>query len=132
MPYSKKNRRFSRSRKQGHQKRNAIMQSLALERVIFLFKSADQQYTAHNETIAQNAVQTARKIAMGTKIQIPRDLKRNICHGCKQFLKIGMNARIRTHHRKGYGSWLVKTCLSCGHKTRYIIKGKTFKLSLIR
>lgn len=102
------------------------MKELASNRVKFLFKWADTNFTKF-PLYAQRAVQTARKIAMGTKIRIPLDLKRTICHGCKQYLKIGVNSRIRIRHRKGYGSWIVKTCLDCGHITRYIVKGKNYK-----
>ena len=127
MPYHKKNKRKFRGKKaRRYHKRHKIMQQLASERISFLFKWADEIYDT-DPKLAHHAIDIARKISMGTKVRISADLKRNICHGCKHYLKMGKNVRIRSHHRQGYGTWIAKTCLDCGHITRYIIKGKAYK-----
>ncbi len=111
-------RRRSKRGSSGHQKRLLLMQDAARARIQFLFEWADTIFSTTPE-LAHDVIVIARKIAMGTKIRIPLHFKRHLCHGCKHYLKYGVNARFRTHRRKGYGTWMSVTCLDCGHITRY-------------
>ena len=112
-------------RRSSRQRRYALMQAAARSRIIVLFQWTAEHYS-ENPPFAHDVIAIARKIAMGAKISIPLQFKRHICHGCKHYLKLGENARIRSHRRKGYGTWISLTCLDCGHITRYIVKGNAF------
>lgn len=105
------------------QRQYELMQELALERIIDLLNRA--QYIVHdNPVLANRYVEHARRLSMAVKVPIPPELKRLICHGCKQLIIPGNNMRFRIHNRNHYGTYLVVTCLSCGHITRYLVKGK--------
>lgn len=118
---------FSKKWRKRRNKQNTLIKTIANARIIYLFNWAEQNY-ANDPEIAHSVIKIARKIAMGAKVQIPLNLKRHSCHGCKKFLKYGVNSRFRTHRRKGYGTWVSLTCLECGCITRYIVKGKAYNL----
>ena len=126
------NRNFRRSRRsrpnKAYMKRQQIMQKAAHERVADLFHQAHTIHSSDPE-LANRYVTLARKIAMGTKITIPRKLKRSVCHGCKNLLVTGATMRSRLHSRRHYGLYRSVTCLSCGHITRYILVGRAKRTS---
>jgi RNase P subunit RPR2 len=103
------------------------MQEIALERISFLFGQAQLVFSA-NPPLAHRYIHIARRLAMATRLHIPPGLKRYVCHGCKHFLVPGANMRVRTHHRKHYGSYVAVTCLDCGHITRYLFRGPACRL----
>ena len=111
------------NRRKRYKKRHFLMQKLARGRIEELIEFAKQ---AHSEDpkLANRYVTIARNIAMGTKVAIPASLKRYICHNCKELLVPGKNMRFRINNKKNYGTYVSVTCLSCGHITRYIIKGR--------
>ena len=131
-PQPRNNRNFRRSRRsrpnKAYVKRQQLMQSAAQERVEDLFQRAQTTHASDPE-LANRYVDLARKIAMGTKITIPRKLKRSVCHGCKKLLVPGVNMRSRLHSKRHYGLYRSMTCLSCGHITRYILAGRAKRKS---
>ena len=128
------NRNFRRSRRsrpnKAYMKRHKLMQQAAQERVQDLFARARKIHSSDPD-LANRYVTLAKKIAMGTKITIPRNLKRSICHKCKKLLVPGVNLRSRLHSKRHYGLYHSVTCLSCGHVTRYILKGRAKRFSEI-
>lgn len=119
-PYRSRNRKKFRKK---NMKRHILMQDVALERVNDLLDRAHATYSTNSE-LANRYVFIARRIAMGAKINIPLSKKRYICHSCKNLLSPGNNMHFRMNHKKHYGSYLSVTCHTCGHITRYIVKGK--------
>ncbi|MHA1721318.1 MAG: ribonuclease P protein component 4 [Promethearchaeota archaeon] len=107
------------------------MQKLARGRIKDLMQFAKEKHPEDPE-LANHYVTLARKIAMGTKVKIPLDLKRYICHNCKELLVPGKNMRFRINSKKHYGTYLSVTCLSCGHITRYMIKGRAKRKSEVK
>lgn len=85
----------------------AKQKEIAHERVKILFRQAEE-VVSKNKILANRYVTLARKIAMRTKIKIPRELKRKFCRFCHSFLQTGVNARIRTRNGK-----VVISCLEC-------------------
>lgn len=80
----------------------------ALEMIKDLFAEAEKR-----PKLAAKYVSIARKIATRTKTKIPLMLKRRFCKHCGNYLKLGLNARIRLNKGK-------KTvfCMNCGKFTR--------------
>ena len=89
---------------------------IALERIAVLFQQADEQFSV-NPGLSHRYVQLARKLAMKFKVRIPVELKRKICKHCYQYLRTGVNARIRTREGK-----LIIYCLGCKKYTRIPLK----------
>ena len=106
-----------------YKKRHLLMQKLARGRIEELIEFANQTHSK-DPKLANRYVTMARNIAMGTKVAIPASLKRYICHSCKELLVPGRNMRFRIHNKKHYGTYISVTCLSCGHISRYIVKGR--------
>ena len=115
-----------KNRRKSYQKRHLLMQKLARGRIEELMEFAKQIHS-EDPKLANRYVTIARNIAMGTKVAIPIYLKRNICHNCKELLVPGRNMRFRINNKKNYGSFLSVTCLSCGHITRYMVKGRAIR-----
>ena len=110
-------------------KRHLLMQQAARERILDLMDRADAKFS-EDPALSQYYIELARKLAMATKITIPREMKRRICHHCKHWLVPGKNVRYRITHRKNYGSYITVTCLECGHITRYLFKGNACRLEM--
>ena len=89
---------------------------IAKQRIIFLFEKADEVYS-ENQGLAKRYCTLARKIAMKSRVRIPRELKRRICKNCYTFLVPGKNCRIRS--KEGH---MVYLCKECKHITRYRYK----------
>ena len=89
---------------------------LAVGRIIILLKKADTVYS-ENQSLAKRYCTLARKIAMKSRVRIPRELKRRICKNCYTFLVPGKNCRIRS--KEGH---MVYLCKECNHIARYKYK----------
>jgi ribonuclease P protein subunit RPR2 len=100
-----------------------IAKQIANSRIIFLFERAHTIFPINKE-LANRYVNLARKYAARTKIKIPLEWKKRICHKCKSFLYPGINCRTRLKSRKGKGTHVSLTCLECNTTTRYFIKLK--------
>jgi len=107
------------------------MKKAAKKRAMELMEMAWEVHPQKKE-LADRYVKHAREIAMAAKVRIPQEQKRRICHGCKRLLVPGSTSRVRSTHRKNYGSYLTVTCLNCGHITRYVFKGKFYESRLLR
>jgi len=94
---------------------------IALERIRTLFRLAEE--TIHDDPrLAQRYVEIARKIAMRTKLRLPREYRRMICRHCKSFIFPGVNCRVRIQSRRE--PHVVVTCLVCGKYTRLPLKSR--------
>jgi ribonuclease P protein subunit RPR2 len=102
---------------------NATKQ-IALQRVHMLFRLAIEVVHEDPE-LAQRYVKIARKIAMGTKLRLPREYRRLVCRHCKSFILPGVNCRVRIQSRRE--PHVVITCLDCGKHSRMPLKSREKK-----
>jgi len=100
-----------------------IIKRIANVRIKFLFEQAEQIFP-ENRNLANRYIYLARKYAQRTKIKIPENWKKRVCHNCKKFLYPGLNCRIRLHSggKRGKASHVSLTCFECDKTTRYFIK----------
>jgi ribonuclease P protein subunit RPR2 len=101
---------------------------IALKRIRTLFSLAKEMISKDPE-LAQKYVATARKIAMATKVRLPREYKQQVCKHCKKFILPNINCRVRTQPRRE--SHLVITCLECGKHMRIPLKRRGKKGNVI-
>ena len=94
---------------------------IALQRVRTLFRLA-REVVHEDPQLAQRYVKIARKIAMGTKLRLPREYRRLVCRHCKSFILPGVNCRIRIQSRRK--PHVVITCLNCGKHSCMPLKGR--------
>lgn len=94
---------------------------IALERIHILFRLA-QKTIGKNPELAQRYVHIARKIAMATRVRIPREYRRQVCRRCKRFIYPGVNCRVRI--QSGGTPHVVITCLDCGKRMRLPLRRK--------
>lgn len=87
--------------------------NIARSRINILFREAES-IAKKNSRLADSYVGLARKIAMKTRIRIPKDLKRKFCKDCYSYLTPGINCRVRTKNSK-----VVYYCLVCKKYSRY-------------
>ncbi|MCS4542175.1 MAG: ribonuclease P [Euryarchaeota archaeon] len=97
------------------------MKQIALERIIRLFQLAEQEFKFHPER-SHRYVELARKISMKYNVRIPKDYKRRFCGHCYNFLKPGVNCKVRL--RKIPTAYVAIICLDCGNIMRIPYKGK--------
>lgn len=95
---------------------------IALQRVHKLFSLAKKVIKEDPEK-AQRYIQIARKIAMRTRLRLPREYRNLVCRNCKSFILPGVNCRIRIGQRRE--SHMIITCLNCGKHSRIPIRGRT-------
>ena len=99
---------------------NATKQ-IALQRIHTLFRLA-KEVIHEDPELAQRYVKIARKIAMGTKLRLPKEYRRLVCRHCKSFILPGVNCRIRIQSRRE--PHVVVTCLNCGKQSRMPLKDR--------
>jgi len=98
---------------------------IAMQRIRTLFRLANETFT-EDPLLAQRYVDLARKIAMATRIHLPREYRIQVCRHCKSFILSGVNCRVRVRQRRE--PHLVITCLNCGKQMRIPLKKKKEKL----
>lgn len=93
---------------------------IAEERINILFSRADEEFNKHPER-SHRYVKMARNIAKKYNLKLPDKWNRRFCHSCHQFLKPGLNCRVRL-----INSSVTIKCLDCGHVARipYITEKK--------
>lgn len=96
------------------------MLKIAEERIDILFSRSDEEFNQHPER-SHRYVEMARNIAKKYNLKLPDKWNRRFCHSCHQFLKPGLNCRVRL-----IDSSVVIKCLDCGHVARipYITEKK--------
>jgi ribonuclease P protein subunit RPR2 len=94
---------------------------IALQRVHTLFSLA-REVIHEDAELAQRYVKIARRIAMRTKLRLPKEYRRLICRHCKSFILPGVNCRVRIQSRRE--PHVVITCLNCGKHSRMPLKGR--------
>jgi ribonuclease P protein subunit RPR2 len=99
----------------------------ATQRIQILFQQAKSVYSA-NPKLSSHYIETARKIAMATKIRMLPVHKRQICKKCNMLFVQGDNCRVRIRQRRE--PHVVITCLHCGYKTRILLRRKREKTKL--
>jgi RNase P subunit RPR2 len=63
--------------------------------------------------LAKEQAALARKLMLKYNIRFGWDLKRFYCHGCKELMVPGVNARVRLAR-----GMVLTTCVNCGHVNR--------------
>ncbi len=92
---------------------------IARQRIHKLFIFAKKTIKKDPEK-AQRYIQIARKIAMRTRLHLPREYQSLICRGCKRFILPGVNCRVRIGQRRE--PHVIITCFHCGKHSRTPIK----------
>ena len=94
---------------------------IALQRIHTLFRLARE--TIHEDPeLAQRYVEIARKIAMRTRLRLPKEYRRMICKHCKSFILPGVNCRVRIQPKRE--PHMVVTCLNCGKHMRIPLRDR--------
>ncbi|UCG45806.1 MAG: ribonuclease P [Candidatus Bathyarchaeota archaeon] len=88
---------------------------IAFQRIQTLFRLA-REIIHSDPQLAQRYVSVARKIAMATKLRLPKEYRESICRHCKNFILPGVNSRVRIKPRRE--PHRVTTCLVCGRHSR--------------
>ncbi len=99
-------------------RRNFDVKGIARERILELFKQAEDQFNKHSER-SNKYVKMALRLAAKSGIRMPKKVRRSYCRNCKSYLVSGKNSKIRTRNGK-----LVVSCLVCGSHRRMILKPK--------
>ncbi|MDG6987858.1 MAG: RNase P subunit [Nitrososphaerota archaeon] len=90
----------------------------AAEVVRFLTESAVA--LSHTDpAMAREQAALARKVKLRFNVRLDPSLRRFTCHGCKELLVPGVNARVRLGH--GKQAVIRVTCADCGHVNRKIV-----------
>jgi len=97
------------------------VKEIARQRISTLFRLAVETVNEAPD-LAQRYVEIARKIAMRSRLRIPKEYRRLICRHCKSFIFPGVNCRVRIQPRRE--PHVVVTCLKCGKHTRIPLKDR--------
>jgi RNase P subunit RPR2 len=75
--------------------------------------------------LAKRQAALARRLLLRFNIRLDSKLKKYYCHGCKQLIVPGINARVRLGH--GHTTILRLTCSECGFVNRKFLARKLEK-----
>ena len=102
--------------KRKYSKKPADNVKIAKERINELFDQAEKA----KQEYSNRYVELARKIAMKYKVRIPPTLKKKFCKHCNEYLRPGVNCRVRTREGK-----IVYYCSNCKKYMRFpVLKSK--------
>ena len=94
---------------------------IALERIEILLSKADAIYS-DDPSLAQQYGERARKVAMKTKIRIPKKWRFRFCLKFKKFLYPGINAHVRI--KSSTPSRVIIYCELCQNGSRTLVINK--------
>jgi len=94
--------------------RKSAQKVVARERIVRLLKLADEMYLRDAE-LAEAYGELARRIAMRTRVKIPREWRWRYCRKCKRLLFPGVTATVRIDSKS---QCLEIRCGRCGHVNR--------------
>lgn len=97
---------------------------IALQRIQILFHLAKEAIHDRPD-LAQRYIEVARKIAMRTRLHLPKEYRLHVCKHCKRFILPGVNSSVRVQPRRE--PHVVITCLHCGERTRIPLRRKNGK-----
>jgi len=97
---------------------------IALQRIQTLFNLA-KETIREDPRLAQRYVEIARKIAMRTRLRLPKEYRRMVCRHCKSFILPGVNCRVRIQPKME--PHIVITCLNCGKHMRIPLRDRKNK-----
>ena len=97
----------------GRRHQKSDRKHIAKERIGILFIQA-ARFFPENPEWSNRCIALARRIAMKERVRLPRDLRRQFCHGCYCFFVPGITMRTRIHRSR-----VVITCALCGYHRRY-------------
>jgi RNase P subunit RPR2 len=92
-----------------------------------LISSAIDKSKSDLET-AKKQKELAKRVMLRFNVRFDYSLKRFTCHGCKELIVPGVNARVRLGH--GNPPILHVTCLECGHVNRKLLSRSHRKSAL--
>lgn len=95
------------------------VKDIARQRIRILFRLAVETVDEAPD-LAQRYVEIAKKIAMRSRLRLPREYRRLICRHCKSFIFPGVNCRVRIQPRRE--PHVVITCFNCGKHMRIPLK----------
>ncbi|MBC8500627.1 MAG: ribonuclease P [Nanoarchaeota archaeon] len=99
-----------------YSKKSSEHVKIAKSHIDKLFSQADEVFSEDTE-LADRYVDLARKTAMKYKVKLKSEYKRKFCKHCYNYLRAGVNCRVRTQSGK-----LVYTCFSCKKFSRFPLK----------
>ena len=99
--------------KRKYSKKPIEHRNIAIERIRILFKEAKLAFNT-DPKLSDRYVELARKIAMKTKISIPRELRRMFCKHCFSYLVPSRNCTVRLQKSK-----VVYFCSNCKKYMRF-------------
>jgi ribonuclease P protein subunit RPR2 len=100
---------------------NADTSRIARQRIQTLFRLANEAFD-EDPLLAQRYVDLARRIAMGARVRLPKEYRRQVCRHCKSFILPGVSSRVRIRQKRE--PHVVITCLSCGKRMRILLRKK--------
>ncbi len=87
------------------------VEEIALQRIERLFALAEEVF-GEDPALAERYVGLARRIAMRSRLPLPREFRRRVCRACGSFLVPGSSSRVRVRQKRE--PHISITCLRCG------------------
>jgi RNase P subunit RPR2 len=91
-------------------KKEAKRQATAAAKILLELAASTAQ---EDLDLARQQAALARRLMLRYNVRFDWDLKRFYCHGCKQLIVPGVNARVRLA-----GDFVLTTCANCGRVNR--------------
>ncbi len=109
------------------QHKTTSVKQIALQRIEVLFKQAEEVCKT-NPLLAEEYVQSARKVAMSARFSLPAEFRRRFCKNCNSLLVQGFSCRVRLQQKRE--PHIVVTCLNCGNQSRILLRKKKDRVTV--
>ena len=103
---------------------NRDIKQIAHERIRILFTLA-KQIANERPDLADRYVEIAKRIAMKTRVHLPKEFRLLICRHCKRFILPGISCQVRIQPRRE--PHVTITCLRCGSYMRIPLRRRMKK-----
>lgn len=100
-----------------------VKKKIAYQSALRLLRLAYNEELRGDQELSKRYVEVALKLLQSVRVRMPTWWKRRICRNCYTILIPGRTCRVRIRAQSRRASHVTVTCLKCGWKRRYYIKG---------
>lgn len=100
-----------------------IRRKVAYQAALKLLKQAYEEEVCGDSKLSTRHAELAFKLLQSVRMRAPTSWRRRVCRRCYTILIPGRTSRVRVKPQSRRASHITVTCLRCGWKRRYYIKG---------
>ena len=102
-----------------------MARDIGYQAALKLLKMAYKEEAEGLSDLSRRHAELALTLLRRVRVRLPSRWRRRVCRRCYTMLIPGVTCRVRIRAQGSRGSHVTMTCLRCGWRRRYYIKGGT-------